>query len=191
MKVGYMGVPGSFSEMAARELVEQIGMLNVEYVPMVSAANILAGLRDRRIHQGVLAIENSTAGPVDEFIENFKNVQYDYLGEHVLFIHHCLYKKSPEISLEQLTKVASHPQALAQTKETRAKNWPHMQAQEIEDTAIGAEWLAKGLLPDTTAVICSRIAGESWGLDLIAENIEDCPSNRTTFWMLQLPYWGE
>lgn len=189
MKIGYMGIPGSFSEVAAREMVEifEFKGIHVEFIPMVCASNILAGLRDGSISQGVLAIENSTAGPVDEFVETFKNVRYDYLGEHVLFIRHYLYKKSPEVSVEQLTKVASHPQALAQTKLTRAKNWPHMQDQEIEDTAIGAEWLAKGILPETTAVICSQAAGEAWGLDLIAPCIQDFNDNRTTFWMIQLP----
>lgn len=181
-----MGIPGSFSEVAAHELVKKNGYENVEYVPLVCAANILAELKAGSVDLGVLGVENSTAGPVLEFVESFGNVTYDHLDTYVLPIHHCLFKLSPETPMKHLTEVASHPQALSQTKGTRAANWPQLAAKDIDDTAIGAEWLAKGELPDTTAVICSRIAGDSWGLDLIAENIEDSSTNRTTFWLLKL-----
>lgn len=186
MKIGYMGIPGSFSEVAAHELVKNNGLENVEYVPLVCAANILAELKKGIIELGVLGVENSTAGLVKEFVETFGNVEYDHLDTYVLPIHHCLFKLSAKTPIEHLTEVASHPQALSQTKETRAANWPQLTAKEIDDTAIGAEWLAKGTLPDTTAVICSRIAGDLWNLDLIAENIEDSSTNRTTFWLLKL-----
>ena len=186
MKIGYMGIPGSFSEAAAHELVKNNGFEHVEYVPLVCAANILNALKQGRVDYGVLGVENSTAGPVSEFVEAFENEKYEHLDTYVLPIHHCLFKLSAETPLEHLTEVASHPQALSQTKGTRASNWPQLAEKEIDDTAIGAEWLTKGTLPDTTAVICSRIAGDSWGLDLIAENIEDSSTNRTTFWLLRL-----
>ena len=186
MKIGYMGIPGSFSEVAAHELVKNNQLENVEYAPLVCAANILNALQEGTVDYGVLGVENSTAGPVLEFVEAFGDVTYDHIDTFVLPIHHCLFKLSKDTTMEHLTEVASHPQALSQTKGTRAANWPQLTEKEIEDTAIGAEWLSKGTLPDTTAVICSRIAGESWKLDMIAENIEDSSTNRTTFWLLKL-----
>lgn len=181
-----MGIPGSFSEVAAHELVKNNQLEDVEYVPLVCAANILDALKEGTVDYGVLGVENSSAGPVSEFVESFSNITYDHMDTYILPIHHCLFKLSPGTPMDHLTEVASHPQALAQTTDTRAANWPQLTAKDIDDTAIGAEWLAKGTLPDTTAVICSRIAGESWGLDLIAENIEDSSTNRTTFWLLKL-----
>lgn len=181
-----MGIPGSFSEVAAHELIKNNHLENVEYVPLVCAANILDALQKGTVDYGVLGVENSTAGPVSEFVETFGNITYDHIDTYVLPIHHCLFKLSPETPMEHLTVVASHPQALTQTTGTRAANWPQLQEKSIDDTAIGAEWLAKGTLPDTTAVICSRIAGDSWNLDLIAENIEDSSTNRTTFWLVKL-----
>ena len=186
MKIGYMGIPGSFSEAAAHELVKQSDLENVSYLPLVCAKNILEALKNNDIDYGVLGVENSTAGPVGEFVDCFSDVDYDHLDTFILPIHHCLFKKSADISMEHLTEVASHPQALSQTKNTRAADYPSLKEREIEDTAIGAEWLAKGELPDTTAVICSKNAGTSWNLDLIAENIEDSSTNRTTFWLLKL-----
>lgn len=184
-KVGYMGIPGSFSEIAADRLLEQAGLTDAELVPLVCAKNILEALQEGSISYGVLGVENSTAGPVTEFVTAFDGVQYKKLEEYILPIHHCLFKKKG-VALQNLKEVASHPQALRQTDKTRAYNFPALREKSIEDTAIGAEWLAKGELPETTAVICSINAGVSWNLDLIAENIEDSTENRTTFWLLKL-----
>lgn len=185
-KIGYMGIPGSFSETAAQKLTLQAGFTEVSYHPLVCAQNILKELKNGSIDYGVLAVENSSAGPVGEFVETFGSVDYEHLETFVLPIHHCLFKRSEDIPNEHLTVAASHPQALAQTRNTRAARFEALAEQEIEDTAIGAEWLSKGLLPDTTAVICSKGAGLSWHLSLIAENIEDSDTNRTTFWLLRL-----
>ncbi|MCD8230253.1 MAG: hypothetical protein LUD14_00225 [Clostridiales bacterium] len=184
-KVGYMGVAGSFSEVAARELIKQAGLADAELVPLVCSQNILDALRAGEILYGVLGISNTTAGPVTEFINAFHDVQYEVLGEYILPIHHCLFKKHG-VAEDSLTTVASHPQAFRQTDQTRAARWPQLTEQAIEDTAIGAEYLANGELPDTTAVICSIRAGQIWNLDLIAENIEDSTENRTTFRLLKL-----
>lgn len=184
-KAGYMGIPGSFSEVAAEELLQQTGMTDVELVPLVSAQNIRAALEDGSIDYGILGIENSTAGPVSEFVQAFDGVSYEEIGRTKLPIHHCLFKKHG-VDMSELNEAATHPQALRQTDHTRAAHWPHLKEKPIDDTAIGAEWLAKGELPQTTAVICSRKAGEIWDLDLIAENIEDSKENKTTFMLLKL-----
>ncbi len=184
-KVGYMGVPGSFSEVAAEELLKQAGLTDAELVPLVCSQNILDALRAGEIAYGVLGVTNTTAGPVTEFVNAFRDVEYQTIGEYILPIHHCLFKKHGTAA-ESLTAVASHPQAFRQTDHTRAARWPQLAEHAIEDTAIGAEYLAKGELPDTTAVICSIKAGQIWGLDLIAQNIEDSSENRTTFRLLKL-----
>ena len=107
------------------------------------------------------------------------------IGVYVLPIHHCMFKK-PGVDTASLKEVASHPQALRQTVNTRKAKFPNLAEHEIEDTAIGAEMLAKGTLPETTAAICSARAGKLWNLEMIAENIEDSSENRTTFWLLKL-----
>lgn len=180
-----MGISGSFSEIAAEELLKQNGMTETELVPLVCAKNILDAMREGSVTYGVLGVRNSTAGPVSEFVQAFDGVSYEKLDEFVLPIHHCLFKK-PGVDLDRLTEVATHPQALRQTDHSRAQRWPWLSEKEIEDTAIGAEWLARGELPETTAVICSISAGKSWGLELVAENIEDSTENKTTFWLLKL-----
>ncbi|MFR5117905.1 MAG: prephenate dehydratase domain-containing protein [Eubacterium sp.] len=149
--------------------------------------NILEAMQKGEVQHGVLRVENSTAGPVGEFLcHTFENISYEKLAVYVLPIHHCLFKK-PGVDAAALQEVASHPQALRQTINTTCKEkFPDLKELEIEDTAIGAEWLAKGILPETTAAICSARAGKLWDLEMIAENIEDSSENRTTFWLLKL-----
>ncbi|MCC8029466.1 MAG: hypothetical protein LIO75_06705 [Lachnospiraceae bacterium] len=184
-KVGYMGISGSFSEVAAEKLLEQADIRDAEMMPLICSQNILDALRTGEISYGVLGVRNTTAGPVSEFDRAFHDVEYTVLEEYILPIHHCLFKKH-ETDISDLKEVASHPQAFRQTDHTRAERWPQLKEHAIEDTAIGADWLANGKLPGTTAVICSIKAGTIWGLDLIAENIEDSAENRTTFWLLKL-----
>ena len=184
-KIGYMGIPGSFSELAADELIRQTNMEDCEAVPMVSAWNILKALQDGEADMGVLGVDNSSVGAVQEFVEAFRDVDYEIIDECVLPIHHCLFKKK-NVPQSSLTVVASHPHALSQTAKTRAVEFPQLKDVEIEDTAIGAQWLSEDRLPDNTAVICSINAGRMWDLDMIALNIEDVSTNRTTFWLLKL-----
>ncbi len=184
-RIGYMGIAGSFSEVAAEELVKEQNLSDAELIPMVCARNILDALRAGEAEYGVLGITNTTAGPVSEFVEAFDGVAYERLAECVLPIHHCIFVKAG-VRTEDIREIASHPQAFRQTDRYRAAHHPDWAEHEVEDTALAAEWLAKGILPDSTAVICSYKAGCSWNLELVAENVEDSPENRTTFWLLKL-----
>lgn len=186
MKIGYMGIPGSFSEIAAMELLKKNQMEDAELIPLICAENILHALQNKEIDYGVLGVKNSSIGMVDEFLLSFSPIDYRMIDEYTLHVHQCLFKKNKDISVEELNAVASHPQAIGQTIVSRARRFPHLKYQYVDDTALAAEYLAKGQLPDTTAVICSSRAGEIWGLDLIAENIEDASDNETTFWLLKL-----
>ncbi len=184
-KIGYMGIAGSFSEVAARELAKSAGLTDAELVPMVCSANILGALREGEISYGVLGVTNSTAGPVSEFTAAFDDVDYEVVEEYILPIHHCVFIK-PGSSDADITQVASHPQAFGQTVRYRREHHPDWTEHAVEDTALAAEMLAKGSLPDTTAVICSMQAGLSWNLELLDTNVEDALDNRTTFWLLRL-----
>lgn len=185
IRIGYMGIPGSFSEMAAQEMTAACFKEETELFPLISARNILLALQKGEIEYGVLGIENTTVGPVREFEESFSGVSYEVKYKDSIPVHHCLYKKRG-IDTKSLKNVASHIHALAQTRKTRAKKYPFLKEIETEDTALSARQLSEGTLPSDTAVICSKGAGELWNLALIEENIEDSPDNRTIFWLLKL-----
>ena len=184
MRIGFQGERGSNSDTAAHEMAETLGYTNVEYIPLVTSARVAAELMSGNIDYGVLAVWNSIGGCVRETYEALQDVSARRICTITLDIHHNLYKlRSTPIT--NITCIASHIQALKQTEETRRRLYPKLAAQEIEDTAIGAKYLADGELDANIAVLCPEVAGKLYGLELIASNLEDRPS-RTDFIIVEL-----
>lgn len=183
IKIGYQGVKGSNSEIAAQRLAEKClkNALSIEFVPLVSSAEVIESLYRKVIDYGVVATRNSTAGSVKETLDALRNRQPELVGVTILPIHHCLFTKDTSIKKDDIKAISSHIQALSQTKNYITQHFPTAEIEEIEDTAIGAERLATGEIEQSTAIICSKIAGLQRGLNLIAENIEDHKDNRTEF----------
>lgn len=176
-----MGVPFSNSEAAAEEFVSREGM-DADLIPLVTSQGVVAALLSRKIDYGVVAVRNIKAGIVAETEEALSgNGSVTVLKEIGIPIHHCLFKLRPNSTVKM---VASHPQALAQTKDNLSKLLPGVEKMEVEDTALAATMLRTGELPETAAVICTRAAGEHSGLYLMKENIEDDSENLTYFALL-------
>lgn len=185
MRLGYQGAVGSNSEFAAREFVAKRGLGDVDLVPLIGSRSVVEELAAGRIDLGVVAVRNSIAGQVSETMDAIQGYNLNVLDEHTIDIHHFLFKL-PEAHDGALRRVASHPQALAQTRETRQEKYPHLEEQLAPDTAITAAWLASGMLPGDVAVLCRKEAGLMWGLRLVDSNLEDHPGNQTTFVLLSL-----
>lgn len=179
---------GSNSEAAAIRMAEANRFAEVEYVPLVSSKGVIDALEKGLVDYGVVATKNSIGGEVLESMAALKNKHLELVSTYVMPIHHCMFKKSKETPDASIRYVASHIQALNQTKAWVAKNMPGIEdSVEIEDTAIGALRLAEGEIGEDTAVICSLKAGKDNGLELMAMNIEDDKHNRTEFRLLKMP----
>ena len=188
IKIGYQGMEGSNSERAAKEMAQKRGLAAVEYVPLISSKGVIDALENGTIDYGVVATKNSQGGEVLESMVALKNKHIELVSTLVMPIHHCLFKKQAETPDEHIRYVASHIQALKQTKKWVGENLsPEIVTIEMEDTAISAKMLGEGLLKDDTAVICSLEAGLQNGLTLMAQNIEDDKRNRTEFRLLKMP----
>lgn len=179
MKIGYMGIEGSFSQEASIAMESR-----AELIPLVSAQNVVDALKSEEIDFGVLAKVNSTAGEVTETKEALKNIDYSIVKEYDLPIHHCVYIRQDK-SLEDIHAIASHEQALNQTIQSREKLFKGLTVIEVEDTALSAKKLSEGSLDENTAIICSKVAGEIFHLKLVYENIEDKKDNTTHFIMIK------
>ena len=117
-----------------------------------------------------------------------KNKHIELVSTLVMPIHHCLFKQHADTPDDHIRYVASHIQALKQTKKWLGEHLsPEIVTIEMEDPAISAKMLGEGLLKDDTAVICSLEAGLQNGLTLMAQNIEDDKRNRTEFRLLKMP----
>ena len=102
-------------------------------------------------------------------------------GEHKLRISHCL-AALPGQSVNEIKEVMSHPIALMQCEDFLDK-MPNVKVVEHEDTALAAKEIKENNL-NGTAAICSTLAAEIYGLDVIANAIETNPRNFTRFLVL-------
>lgn len=186
MKIGYQGIVGSYSQRVAGLLADSAGIFDAEYVPLVSSANVAKALINGTVDYGVMAVYNSIGGDVAETAEALKTADFRKMTAIVMPIHQCVYKLSTMVVDSEIKKIASHIQALKQTKNSIKKYFPDASIIEVEDTATAAKMLSEGVLDRKTAVICSREAGIAYNLAQMYENIEDDSSNQTMFVLYSL-----
>ena len=83
----------------------------------------------------------------------------------------------------EIEKIFSHPQALAQGKKFIEEHYPEAQLEVTASTAYAARFIAEH--PDQPfAAIAPRNSAREYGLELIAEDIQEMEANFTRFWVL-------
>jgi prephenate dehydratase len=137
-------------------------------------------VEDGQATLGLLPVENSQAGSINQAFDLLLDHDLRVVGEVKFRVRHCLLAPQGTSSAD-IRRIRSHPQALAQC-ERYLKNhgW---EAVPAYDTAGAARELAADPQPNT-AVIASALAGQTYGLELLAAGIEDSPDNTTRFFLL-------
>lgn len=178
MRVAIQGTYGSFSEAAARRRWP-----DMTTIPCREVAHVVAAVREGRADAGCLAIENSLIGSVtatyDLMHEAFGDGSLHLSDEILIPVHHCL-MGLPATDLPQVKRVLSHPVALGQCRLWLSSHLPQADLVSAWDTAGSAEIIAKEQDP-TQVAVAPRHAVETYGLTLLAENIEDDATNQTRF----------
>lgn len=177
MKIGFQGDLFSNSEEASQIFAKKMHFENVEFIPLISSKNVVENLITKKIDYGVMATKNSIVGDVVETIDALTS-KIKCISLVEIPIHHCLFKKTP---ISRIEYIASHIQALNQTRKTRELLFKNICEVECLDTALAAKMLAFGEYPENYGVICRQNAGEFYNLTLVQKNIEDTPLNQTTF----------
>jgi prephenate dehydratase len=179
--IGYQGILNSNSEEAAKEFAKKF--VNEEYIllPLVSSFNVLDNVNNGNIDYGVVAYENNNGGKVTETVKTIDHLNLDLVQEVVLPIHHFLFVKNNSVLLSDISKIASHSQALIQCQNNLKNSFPNVILVNDEDTATAARKLNLGLFDENTAVICRLNAGFDNGLHLLKSNLEDNKNNKTMF----------
>ena len=184
IRIGFQGDIGSNSEEAAKQFVNKSGLVNADFIPLISSKNVIMHLKTDLIDYGVVAVRNSTAGIVYETLVALKGESFLEVLKVTVPVHHCLFKKHG-VDISKIDTVVSHVQALKQTKENRQKYFPNLLELESEDTALAAIKLSNGEYPENYSLICRKNAGEQNGLELVMENLEDKIGNCTEFSVLK------
>ncbi len=172
MRVAYQGEPGAYGEEA---VLRMFGA--VRTVQCGSFAAVFDAVRGGAADHGVVPVENSLAGSINETYDLLLAHDLVIAGELDLRVSHCLLALPGE-SLDRITKVYSHPQALAQCStflaQLRAELVPYY------NTAGSAKMIREQELRGCAAV-ASRRAAVLYRLAVLAEAIETTPSNYTRF----------
>lgn len=177
-RVAFQGEPGAFSEEAVLAFFAE-----PEPVAVPSWRAIFEAVRDGAVDAGVVAIENSLAGSIRE--------TYDLLGEFDLRIVGAVnvpvrlaLLALPGQSLDEIDRVYSHAQALAQADEfLRGRDW---QVLTTYNTAGAARTIADGGERRAAAIASPRVAG-LYGLEVLAADVQTGDTNRTRFAVLVDP----
>jgi prephenate dehydratase len=174
--VAYQGEPGANSQEA---IFQHLGA-QVSTLACHSFADIFAAVEDGRAGLGLLPVENSQAGSINQAYDLLLDHDLRVVGEVKFRVRHCLLAVSGT-RIEDIVRVRSHPQALAQCdRYLQTRGWEALPAY---DTAGSARQLATHPEPGT-AVIASALAGQTYGLEVLDTDIEDSPDNTTRFFLL-------
>ncbi|NOZ84293.1 MAG: prephenate dehydratase [Epsilonproteobacteria bacterium] len=171
LKVAYLGPEATFSQEAA---ISRFG-LSAKYFPQNDIEQVFSSVQSGRSDIGVIPIENSNEGIINDSLDIFLKTKSKIVSEIVLKVHHHLL--SQEKSISEIKKIYSHPYALAQCKKW-IKNNLNVETIDVASTAKAAK-LASG--EPQSAAIASITAADIYHLNLLAPNIENMSDNATRF----------
>lgn len=172
VRVAFQGEVGAYSERAIKALFP-----NPAGVPMHSFHKVFEAVEIGAVDFGVVPLENSHAGSINESYDLLVRHGVQIVAECVVRISHCLLA-CEGTSMDQVSVVYSHPQALQQCEEFLDPLGVERVA--VHDTA-GAARLVAETPKDGAAAIASAEAAELYGLLVLATDIEDRADNSTKF----------
>jgi prephenate dehydratase len=175
VRVAFQGVSGAFSEVAARQFAP-----DADAVGFPSFEEAFEAAVSGDCDFACLPVENSLAGSINATYDLLTDSVLHVVAEQVVRVHHNLLVR-PGTALDDVKRVYSHPQALAQCAKFLRKH--RLEAITSFDTAGAAKRLAENG-GEGRAAIASRRAAETYGLDVLAEHIEDAEHNSTRFFVL-------
>jgi len=171
--VAIQGAPGCNSHIAALEAFPDALPL-----PCFSFEDALDAVKDGKARRALIPIENSLHGRVADIHFLLPESGLTITGEHFMPIRYWLMG----LAGGQVTDAMSHPQALGQCRHwLRARG---LKSVPYTDTA-GAAAMVAELGDGSIGAIAPRLAADLYGLELIADRLEDSDDNTTRFVMLE------
>lgn len=170
----FLGPAGTFTEEASLSL----GTEGVEPVPCATIADVFAAVASGACDSGVVPIENSVEGSVNETLDALAfDHELHIVREVVRNIHHALIV-APGVALKDVTAVVSKPEATAQCRAWLASRLPGRPTVAANSTA---EAVQLALAEPGLAAIGTSLAAGLYGGTVLEESIEDFEGNQTRF----------
>lgn len=169
--VAFLGPRDTFSHMAALRIFGAAA----EYLPLPSFPDVFTEVERKRIDYGVVPVESSMGGSVSDTLDRFISSNLKIVNEVLLHITQNLLANC---GLNEIQRVYSKDNALLQCRNWLRANLPGVELVETSSTAEAARRAAE---EPHTAAIASRLAAQTYNLDIQVERIEDAPHNYTRF----------
>jgi len=171
-KIGFLGPEGTFTQAAVFKHFNN----SIQTIPFHTIDEVFIQVESGSADYGVVPIENSTEGSVNNTLDVFFTSSLKIVGEIELKIEHFLV--SNEKKLSNIERICAHEQSLAQ-----CRNWINQHFEEVE--LIGMPSNAAGAIrakdENGTAAIGPKVAANIYDLNIICSNIEDQSDNATRF----------
>ncbi|MEL7271234.1 MAG: prephenate dehydratase [Bacteroidota bacterium] len=178
LKVAIQGIKGSNHHQVAHDFFGD----DINLVECLSFDSLIDSVLNGSADKAIMALENSIAGSI---IPNYNLVYHNdmhIIGEYYLSIHHHL-MALPEVTLEDIAEVHSHPMALLQCK-VFLKKYPKIKLVEDVDTALTAKRIQENQLGNIAA-IAPRMASDLYQLNIVKADIQTLKNNATRFIVLK------
>jgi prephenate dehydratase len=175
--IAFQGVPGAYSHQACAEAFPELAS-----VPCNTFEGVVAAVREGRAGLAMLPVENSTYGRVADIHHLLPDSGLHIIAEHFLRVHINLLAL-PGTPIGAIRTAMSHTVLLGQCRGFLREHG--IAPRTGADTAGSAQAVAEAADP-SLAALASELAGEIYGLDVLARHIED-QSNNTTRFLVMAP----
>ena len=177
-KIAYLGPEGTYSQLAVLAFFGG----DAELVNCASIDDVFAAVENKQVVYGVVPVENSTEGAINNTQDCLIDSSAKIVGEQIVSIEHSLLVLE-NTSKSDIKKIVAHKQSLAQCRGYLATNFP--KAEQVECPS-NAEAAIRARADFGTAAIASELAGRLYNLQSLDRRIQDMPNNRTRFLVLAL-----
>ena len=172
LRIAYFGPEGTFTESAAKK--------HFGSAPLFSATatidEVFRAVEAGHADYGVVPVENSTEGAVGRTLDLLLQMPIKICGEVMLRIHQHLLSRTER--LDDVKRLYSHSQSLAQCHEWLNRNLPSLPRVPVASNAEAARMAAEDA---ESCAIAGEAAAGRYGLIQLARDIEDDPNNTTRF----------
>jgi chorismate mutase / prephenate dehydratase len=174
LRIAYLGPRATFGHQASRL---RFGT-TATYVPAPTHAEVITEVERGNVDYGVIAIENSTTGPVLESQDRLIETPLQVCDEITIPVSLYLLARCP---LAEIKTVYAHLQAIGQSQRWVAQHLPGRDVVAVASNGLAAERASQ---EDGAASISPKLAAAEYGLDILAEGIQDSANNYTRFWVV-------
>src|SRR6186713_1821254 len=172
LKVAYLGPEGTYAQSA---VLKHFGH-SVRALSLASIDEVFQEVQAGNADFGVVPVENSSEGTVNNTLDRFMATSLHICGEVELRVHHNLMGRMKDLA--EVKRVCAHPQALGQCRGWLDEHLPGVERVPVSSNAEGAR---RARDEQGTAAIAGAVAAEIYGLNMLVPEIEDHPDNTTRF----------